>query len=252
MIDKGVQNFADMLTNAGFRDFTIRETNKPKTNKLLMNSEQEIRELKINFNKLQIRFTKAKQAYIDMRAERDEYKLLLEAKHTDNKKPKTKPKQNTDTDIVDEIYLAYPRKLDKKRSLSAISKAIIDFKRNGGTPSNLLSIVKEFSREVERHGINSKHESWSKIPHPSTWFNQARYELKAEEWTANFREGKYTTPDKVNTVPPEPPHWKKVIKVLYPDCLEHSLVWDTWFVNYPDLVVELRENYNRILKELNL
>ena len=255
MIDRPTQHFSNILENAGFRNFTIQETNKP-TN-LLMTNDQEIQQLKINFNKLQIRFTNAKQAYLDMRAERDEYKLLLEAKHTDNKtkpkKPKAKQPTDTNTDIVERIYEQYPKKTNRKGALTAISKAITELKRNtGGTADNMLSIVTQFRQELERYDINPRHEKWASVPHATTWFNQARYELEPAEWTAMFRDGKYTTPEKTNTTPDEPEHWKKVIKVMYPDCLEHSLVWDTWYVSYPDLVQELRENYNRIVRELGL
>lgn len=80
--------------------------------------------------------------------------------------------ENTDNngDLIEEIYQAYPKKVGKGSAIKAIKKAIktID-------PNELLEIVKIYSTKVD--GQDKKF-----IPHPSTWFNDMRWEDDQSTW----------------------------------------------------------------------
>ncbi len=228
------KSFASILTKAGLSSITVPET---KPTKRLMTDTQIIFDLREENKALKLRLTNAVIEFKKLRASYEQQE--------------SKPKK-TDTDISHRIYDAYPKKIDKKRAIQSINKAIIDMKRNGGTAENLLETVKQYRREVERHGLNSRHEKWASIPHPSTWFNQGRYELEPAEWTSLFREGKHTNIEKPKEVETEPKFWRKVLKALYPDSDPSRMLWDHFCINHPDISQEVKDKYNLITKELNL
>jgi hypothetical protein len=78
--------------------------------------------------------------------------------------------QVDDKDLTEEIYQAYPKKVGKGSAIKAIKKAIkiID-------PNDLLEIVKIYSTKID--GKDKKF-----IPHPSTWFNDMRWEDDQSTW----------------------------------------------------------------------
>lgn len=75
---------------------------------------------------------------------------------------------------VDEIYKAYPRHI----AVGAAKKSIINAIKRGVTAEFLLERVKVYAKAKE--GCDPQY-----IPHPSTWFNQERYNDDESEWTIN-------------------------------------------------------------------
>lgn len=73
----------------------------------------------------------------------------------------------------EDIYNAYPRKVGKPAALKAISKAMAKME-----PTDLLSITTRFSDEWS----TASSEELAYCPHPSTWFNQERYNDSPETW----------------------------------------------------------------------
>lgn len=232
------------MTKAKFKNFIITETKLPT--KLMMTEDQKDKHIA----HLETRLENAKKFFKELRA--DNAKKDAEITDLKAKLEQQQKAPNNKTDIAESIYNSYPRKVNKKSAIQAINKAIIDMKRNGGTAENLLDTVKQFSQEIARFGINSKHEDWAKVPHPSTWFNQARYENEPAEWTALFREGKYVEPEKVKEVDSEPTYWRKVLKHLYPTSDPSRMLWPHFNVNHPDIAKEVVDNYAFVTKELGL
>ena len=70
----------------------------------------------------------------------------------------------------EDIYQAYPKKVGKGSAIKAIKKAIKTI-----NPNELLEIVKVYSTKVD--GQDKKF-----IPHPSTWFNDMRWEDDQSTW----------------------------------------------------------------------
>lgn len=235
-----------LLTSGVLSSIKLPET-KP-TNRQTMTDKETIYNLQEENRALKLRLSNAVIEFKKIRAELAELKATP---RTTESKPK-KQKTNEATDIAISIYDAYPKKIDKKRAMQSINKAIIDMKRNGGTAENLLETVKQYRREVERHGLNPRHEKWASIPHPSTWFNQGRYENDPAEWTALFREGKHTDIEKPQEVEQEPKFWRKVLKHMYPSSDPSRMLWPHFNVNHPDTAQEVKDKYNLITKELNL
>jgi len=92
--------------------------------------------------------------------------------------------------MAEEIYRAYPLKVGKPLAILKIKKALKD-PPEGFTgqewPQELLEITKRFAkaRSGEDNGFT---------PHPSTWFNQRRFEDDPETWRRNAPANGYTTP----------------------------------------------------------
>jgi len=68
MIDKHVMKFSEILSTAGFRNFTIQDTKKPKN--IIMTKDQEIKELKE-------RLKKCSDAYLEIKSKLDKIMLVL-------------------------------------------------------------------------------------------------------------------------------------------------------------------------------
>ena len=108
--------------------------------------------------------------------ERREYQRQWQA---DYRKKQAAPPAGPVT--AESIYAAYPLKVGKPDALKAITKAM------GKTdPEKLLKITLEFSK---RRGTDK-----SFVPHPSTWFNQERYNDDPSTWTRE--DAKPNTPDR--------------------------------------------------------
>lgn len=235
------KSFNSLLTSGVCSSIKLPETKPTKTR--LMTDQQTIDHLKAEIKARDIRLENAVKHFKEQKAEI----ARLTAKLDEHEKKKT-----NDTDIVEQIYNAYPKKIDKKRALQSIKKAIIDMKNNGGTAENLLETVKQYRREVERHGLNSKHEKWASIPHPTTWFNQNRFELEPAEWTSLFREGKHVNIEKPKEAVQEPVHWRKVLKALHPGSDPGRWEYAHFKDSHPDVYQEVRDNYNLVVEELGL
>lgn len=99
--------------------------------------------------------------------------------------------QRLQIEKAEEIYALYPRKIGKKAALKAISKAISEVTKNAALWSQengkyvdgaswLKERVTVFrdSPAGQHHGLFDGYHP----PHPSTWFNQGRYEDSPDEW----------------------------------------------------------------------
>ena len=78
---------------------------------------------------------------------------------------------------VDKLYAIYPKKVGKGQALKAIAKALKD------KPFDFLEqAVREYADAVRRNIESGAWEDMSFVPHPSTWFNGARYEDDRSTW----------------------------------------------------------------------
>ncbi len=77
-------------------------------------------------------------------------------------------------DRSEAIYQAYPRKIAKPEALRAIAKATRKIPAD-----ELLRLTKEYATVVARSGVEHRY-----IPHPTTWFNQERWNDGPQEWAA--------------------------------------------------------------------
>lgn len=96
-------------------------------------------------------------------------------------------KQRTDNDyqeaqegtridqMCEDIYQAYPRHVGRKPAKAAIKKVLSSGQR---TPEQLLADVTEYAAAQRGHPDSSK------LPHPATWINQARWQDDRSEWSA--------------------------------------------------------------------
>ena len=160
--------------------------------------------------------------------------VTLKAKYDNIIKVDPKP-----TLMIDKIYDAYPRKVDKTRALVAIAKAVTRIKKEGGQNSDLLQHTLRYAGVLKRYGINSKHEHWKTVPHPSTWFNNDRYALDESEWSAGFREGNYVKAEQAKTIPDEPKEWRSIMKIMYPECNADEMSWKYFYLNHSEQYAEL-------------
>jgi hypothetical protein len=146
------------------------------------------------------------------------------------KKPKLKPNGQ-----ALEIYESYPRKVGKPSALSAIQKAIA----KAGFDL-ILEKTQDYALTIKRYGIDSKHEKWATVPHPSTWYNQERWLCDEAEWSAQFRDGKYVKPNVVvDNTPTEPQDWRERVIRAYPQSRVHDMNWRYFCLNYKDIYREI-------------
>lgn len=73
---------------------------------------------------------------------------------------------------VQQIYQAYPRKLNPRYARECIAKAL---ERTGLSPEELLEKTQEYAQMIEECDFPR-----DSIPHPSTWFNQERWDEEFE------------------------------------------------------------------------
>lgn len=87
--------------------------------------------------------------------------------------PSPEPQEPAEEEITPEdIYGAYPRKVGKQRALKAIKAAI----KRGADPKVLMERTCAYARIAEEA------EDKGKVCHPTTWFNQDRYENDDTEY----------------------------------------------------------------------
>lgn len=107
--------------------------------------------------------------------------------------------QKSEIPAPEAIYAAYPRKVGKKAAVEAIKRAI---KRINADPSwnqvsflsaeqYVLNRVFLFAEAVEKWPADER----NYCPHPSTWFNQGRYDDDPKEWQRGSQMQKPTPKD---------------------------------------------------------
>lgn len=243
------------MRSAGFREFKLRQTIKP-TN-LMRTIDQKDTYIKELEKAVSERDTRLVKAVAYFKKQQNEI-ALLEKKLKEALLVQSPlmnidiPEQHASDDIVEEIRLAYPKKIDKDRTITSIKKAIKDAKRDGMTPEAMLKTVKAYASEMKRFGINNRHEKWNLVPAPTTFFNQKRFELDPADWTANFRDGRHTDIEKPQEVTGEKEHWRAVCSHLYPESDVSRSPHYHFAVNHPDINAEINEKYNEVVKELGL
>jgi hypothetical protein len=94
-----------------------------------------------------------------------------------SKSQEVSPKKADLLSKAEEIYAAYPRKVGKPAALKAIAKALKE------TDADLLELTRAFAKAVE-------HDNPDYIPHPATWFNQARFNDDPATWSKGDRVNK--------------------------------------------------------------
>lgn len=268
-MDDIMKSVFDTLTNAGFINFQLTETKLNKTKYTMRTEDQKdiyIKELEKAVSDRDTRLVKAVAFFQKMKTETAP--LFLKKIQDENIMLKEKlkeallvqsplmnidiPEQHASDDIVEEIRLAYPKKIDKDRTITSIKKAIKESKRDGMTPEAMLKTVKSYASEMKRFGINNRHEKWNLVPAPTTFFNQKRFELQPADWTANFRDGKHTDREVAPEVKEAPKFWREVIKHMYPESDTSRSPYYHFQTNHPDVDMEMLEKYNEIVKELGL
>ena len=118
----------------------------------------------------------------------------------DARKPRRQPKVVSAE--AEAIFALYPRKVGKQAALRAIVKAL------GKIPGDVLSErVRTFASIVGRW----READHAFIPHPSTWFNEGRFDDDPNEWN---RPGMSAPPEqKIALAPiPEPEGWREYVK----------------------------------------
>lgn len=89
----------------------------------------------------------------------------------------TGPDSNTDSEAVSLIYAEYPRKVAKPEALKAIAKALTK------TPfTDLMAKTRAYAQSCV--GKDPQY-----IPHPSTWFNQERFNDDPTTWKSSQTNG---------------------------------------------------------------
>ena len=81
---------------------------------------------------------------------------------------------------AEQIYHLYPKKVGKVAAMKAINAALRSISFN-----QLMECVAEFAEIAEKA---RRTERWQFVPHPSTWFNQGRWDDDRDEWR-NMYEG---------------------------------------------------------------
>lgn len=103
-------------------------------------------------------------------------------------KPDPTPKPTIEhDDFSGRIYAAYPLKVGKPAALRAIRKAM-----TRTTPERLLEITAAFAAR--------KNGDMSFVPHPSTWFNQERYNDDPSTWDRETANGRPKSPMDINNI----------------------------------------------------
>lgn len=121
------------------------------------------------------------------------------------RKPKRKAKGGITAPAAEAIYQLYPRKVGKQAALKAILKALKSL------PSEVLSErVRAYAAATARWPKKDK----EFIPHPSTWFNDGRYEDDQNEW---HRTGEKAPPLPPSAVEPDPVGWLEWMRNNRPD-----------------------------------
>jgi uncharacterized protein YdaU (DUF1376 family) len=93
-------------------------------------------------------------------------------------------------DPIEEIYLAYPRKVGKQGAVKAILRAIQHLKARGMT---IREAEVYLFRRVQSYARSPAGQDGEFTPHPATWFNRGSYDDHPQEWEKRHREGERST-----------------------------------------------------------
>lgn len=121
------------------------------------------------------------------------------------RKPKKQPAAPASSEAA-KIYALYPRKVARNAALKAISKALknVPFETLEGAVMAYASITARW-RKADR----------SFIPHPSTWFNDGRWEDDPKDWERDGMRSAFT-PIPGSTIT-EPAGWLQFMMSEYPE-----------------------------------
>jgi hypothetical protein len=100
----------------------------------------------------------------------DEFTRWHEAWHAARKRAKLPPVVSRDAEA---IYALYPRKIGKQAALRAIVRAMDKVSKE-----TLIERVRNYAAVTSRYRPPDR----QFIPHPSSWFNQGRYDDDPREW----------------------------------------------------------------------
>jgi hypothetical protein len=118
-----------------------------------------------------------------------------------------------DSTTPQEIYAAYPRKIDPKAAQRAILKAM------------RLKPAKYLLERTTAYAVAMRGTEVQFIPHPATWFNRERYDQPEASWNPTGQ--RVTAPQKAEN--PEPRDWRNRMRQHYPNAtiLDDSRSWQS-------------------------
>lgn len=116
---------------------------------------------------------------------------------------------------AERVYLLFPKKVGKEAALAAITKAL---KKH--PTEYVLDKTNQFARCVADWPMSYRYfnDGADRCPHPSTWFNEGRYEDDPSEWRRHGARSAAPAP-KVDL--PEPAGWRQA----FPDYIHASNPW---------------------------
>ena len=120
-------------------------------------------------------YPKLKEWAAEWSVSAEAFESLLCLLSMDEPKPKKKPCASPE--VIESIYLLYPRKSGKASALKAIGKAL----NSGVSVEFLTEAVTAYAAAVEAWPENDR----KFVPHPATWFNGGRWEDDRKEWNRN-------------------------------------------------------------------
>lgn len=141
------------------------------------------------------------------------------------------PSQPTSADV----YEAYPRKEARKDAVKSIDRAA---REAPGGMAYLLDRTKVYAACVARWTPDERRF----IPHPATWFNQARYDDNPALWSRS--EAVIGTPVKA-FISPEPPNWRAIIDREFPTSTYAGITtpWSKLSVSDRDCITQAIQPY---------
>lgn len=116
---------------------------------------------------------------------------------------------------AERIYELFPKKVGRDAALQAITKALAK-----NTTEYLLDKTSQFARAVADWPSSYRYfnDGADRCPHPSTWFNEARYADDPSTWK---RHGSRGSPPPIKQDLPEPPGWR----AAFPDFIHVHKDW---------------------------
>ena len=97
-------------------------------------------------------------------------------------------------DLVSLIYDSYPRKVGRKAAIQKIEAAVVDVMEKQACSA--LEAGQILLTQTHLFAKSAAGQRGEYTPHPSTWFNQGRYNDDPKEWERNNEQGK-----------PQPSQW---------------------------------------------
>jgi hypothetical protein len=94
-------------------------------------------------------------------------------------------------DPIEAIYQEYPRKVGKQAAIRAIRRAVTSVTKANGWPTREAQVF--LFKRVQAYACSPAGNDDKYTPHPSTWFNQGRYDDDPQEWMRKHDERGSTT-----------------------------------------------------------